>query len=254
MELSRLWVAMLTRYLSNAGTDSGITLRIVIGGEEKLDETLSNALQNNRGAGVANLYEVNVAGKNIIPEELEPSSISIIIRGRDAWRPEHLVVWGERREFLIGSEAEIIPLAIETDITTQISADASEGPSSLTLRSVDTGRRNMQINRLFMLMTTAGTQQESSNPINWGGPSQTTGTDSPLQIQIVSEGHLVVLSEISDTTQDDLQPGSANFYSAPVIAPFPRGSLDDRSITLRILSSRSTLEDMSVTIKVLVGG
>jgi hypothetical protein len=60
------------------------------------------------------------------------------------------------------------------------------------------------------------------------------GTNGTLEIQIVSEGRLVSLFEIRDTFQDDLEAGQANFYSAPVIVPFTKGSLDDTSITLRL--------------------
>jgi hypothetical protein len=216
MEMSRLWVGMLTRDLEHAGTDDSITLTVNVAGVERLNYTFPDTSQADQQRGQANLYEVNVEGRNIVHEELSDSSIRVGIRGKDAWRPEHFMVWGNRVS-MIGLAADIIPLAIETDITVQLSTEANEGPASFPLRLVGRGNRNTQINRLFMLMTTAG-----------------SGTDSPLEIQIVSDGQLVVLSDITDTSQDDLKAGGANFYSAPVIAPFFKRNLDDHSITLRI--------------------
>ncbi len=229
MEISRLWAAMLTRNRNDAGTDSSITLTINVGGVERLNHTFADTTQEDQEQAQANLYEVNVRGRGIVPAELDGSSIRVGIRGNDAWRPEHFMVWGERAAPFFGTE--VIPLAIETGITTQISTDPAEGPSSFPLRLVGKGNRTMPINRLFMLLTTAGEPDDGDIIAEGLGPQ---GTDSPIEIQIVSEGRLVVLSEISETHQDDLELGGANFYSAPVITPFTRNSLDDRSITLRV--------------------
>lgn len=230
MEISRIWVAMLTRNMDNAGTNDPITLTINTDGVERLSKTFSDTGQKDQERSQANLYQVDVAGRNIVPEELTNSSIRVGIGGGDAWRPEHIMVWGERRSF---SDTTIVPLAMETDITTQLSTQSSEGPPSMPLRLVERGNQNLQINRLFMLLTTGGGQSDSGIPASTVGNTK-PGTASPLEIQIVSQDHLVVLSEIRNTTQEDLEAGGANFYSAPVIAPFRKRDLDNRSITLRI--------------------
>jgi hypothetical protein len=222
MEISRLWIAMLTHNRENAGTDSRVTLVINTGGIERLNHTFSDTIQDDQERAQANLYELDVTGHNIVSEELTNSSIRVGIRGDDAWRPEHIFVWGERRVFL---RTEVIPLAIETSINTQLSTDEDEGPSSLPLRLVNNGGVRMDINRLFLL-TTTGTTLPILNVI--------PGSDSPLEIQVVSNGRLVALFEIRDTFQDDLEAGSANFYAAPVFSPFTKRDLDDGSITLRI--------------------
>lgn len=221
MEISRLWVAMLTRNEEHDGTDDLITLSInTASGEVLPPHSFPETKQRDRRTGQANLYELDVTGRNIVPEEITNSSIRVGILGGNAWSPEHFMVWGERVSVL---GRTIIPLAIETGITEKLSTQESDdGVSDFPLRRVERGDRNLQINRLFILLTTAGV----ADPLR--------ATDSPLEIQIVSEGHLVVLSEIRDTTQDDLEIGGANFYSAPVIAPFRKRDLDNSSITLRI--------------------
>jgi hypothetical protein len=226
MPLSRVWVAMLTRDRRNAGTDSRIALIINQGGVDRLNHSFGDTGQSDQERGQANLYSVDVEGRNIEPEEMDAESIRIGILGSDAWRPEHIVVWGERPGV---DGTEILPLAIETEIGVQLSTDPDEGTASFPLRPVSRGDRNTEINRLFLFMTTLGKQT------GFGGPVQPPyNSASPLEIQVVSERHLAVLFEISDTQQDDLEMGAANFYSAPVIAPFTKGSLDDNSITLRI--------------------
>ena len=155
--------------------------------------------------------------------------VQVGIRGSDAWRPEHILIWGERR---VSFRTEVIPLAVETGINTQLSTDQDEGPVSLPLRLVNQGNSRMAINRLFLLMTMGGTSPDGGFIAE--GHNTRPGTDSPLEIQVVRDGRLVVLSEIRDTFQADLKAGCANFYAAPVITPFTKRDLDDRSITLRI--------------------
>lgn len=223
MEISRLWIAMLTRNRDYSGTNDLITLIINQGGVDRLEHTFTDTSQLDLERGEANLYEVNVEGLGIVPEELNNSSIRVVIHGKDAWRPQHFVVWGERVSF---DGTEVIPLAVETDVTVQLSTekeDSGKAVPSSSLNLVGRGNRNMQINRLFMFMTTSPDDNDTDPE-----------TDSPLEIQMVSEGKLVVLTEIKDTTQKDLEAGGANFYSAPVIVPFTKRSLDHDSITLRI--------------------
>lgn len=228
MELSRLRIAMLTRRFQKSGTDSPITLVVNIGGNDLLRHTFPDTKQKDQEKGQANLYSIDVTGKSIMPNELTNSSIRVETRGTDMWEPEHIMVWGER-ETLQG--VSIVPLAIETNITTQLS-NAPDKETSMPLRLVSQGDRNMEINRVFMFLTTAGETFDAD--IFGGQVISIAKTDSPIEIQIVSQGHLVVLTEIRDTFQDDLEGGGANFYSAPVITPFTRRNLDSRSITLRL--------------------
>jgi hypothetical protein len=151
--LRRLWAGMLTRNVEDAGTDSRIALTV-----EGTQLTFPDTAQEDQEGGRANLYEVGVQNHNIIPENLNNSSIRAVILGSDAWRPEHFVVWGER--FTGGA---IVPLAIETGITAQLSTDSSEGNAALPLRLVGTGSRSMNINRLLLMMTTANSDDAGTN-------------------------------------------------------------------------------------------
>jgi hypothetical protein len=229
MEISRLWAAMLTRNQSSAGTDSKVALTVNINGVDRVNHTFPDTTQLDQETAEANLYAIDLEGLGIEPSELTDSSIRLGIRGSDAWRPLHFFVWGQRLSPILGSE--VIPLGIETSISTQVSADPAEGVQSIPIRLVTKGSRNMPINRIFLLLTTAGVPDDGDIIAEGLGPE---GTNSAIEIQIVSQGRLVVLTEIRDTSQSDAELGSANFYSAPVISPFTRASLDAGSITLRL--------------------
>jgi hypothetical protein len=229
MELSRLWIGMLTRDIEEVGTDSRITLRINSAGVERLNHAFSNTDQMDQERAESNVYELDVRGLGIERNQLNDSSIRLGILGDDAWRPEQVVVWGERQT-LFGPE--VVPLAIETGITTQLSTDSSEGPSSMRLRLVRHGSGTMPVQRLLMLMVTQGTADDDGI---FTDPNPVFGTENPLEIQVVSRnGGLAVLFDIANTRQTDLDSGVANFYTAPVIVPFTKQDLDDRAITLRI--------------------
>jgi hypothetical protein len=206
--LRRLWAGMLTRNVEDAGTDSRIALTV-----EGTQLTFPDTAQEDQERGRANLYEVGVQDHNIIPENLSNSSIRAVILGSDAWRPEHFVVWGER--FTGGA---IVPLAIETGISAQLSTTSSEGNAALPLRLVGTGSRSMNINRLLLMMTTAN--------------SDDAGTNDKISLTITATGGEVVDFDIPDTPQDDQERGQANLYFVPVNSPFTRNSLGSNSIRL----------------------
>lgn len=206
--LRRLWAGMLTRNTEDDGTNSRIALSV-----DGTQLTFEDSSQEDQERGQANLYEVQVAGNNIIPENLNDSSIRAIILGDDAWRPEHFVVWGER--FTSGA---ITPLAIETGISVQLSTDSGEGNSFLPLRLVGQGSSSMTINRLLLMMTTAD--------------SEDAGTNDKISLQVTTSGGIQVVNFIPDTPQDEQERGQANFYFVPVDSPFTRNSLTGNSIRL----------------------
>ena len=226
-----MWIGMLTRDVEDGGTHSSIVLTLGIDGVDHLNHTFANTDQKDQERGQANVYEVDLRGTNIEARALTDSSIRIGIRGDDAWRPEHLVMWGQRRGRPGRFDAEIIPLAIETDITKVLSTDSSEGPISLPLRLVSHGGSGTVIRRLLMLMVTQGTADDDSI---FTDPNPVFGTENSLEIQMVSPSGLVALFEIANTTQDDLDSGVANLYTAPVIVPFAKRDLDEDALTLRI--------------------
>jgi hypothetical protein len=234
MSLTRLWVAMLTRAEGSLdpGTDSKISLSINIGGTEILNQVFPDTEQIDQDEGQANLYKFDVERRRIEPGLLTNSSVRLQILGDDAWNPAHLFAWGEVPPRTAFQNTAIFPLVIETGITQKLSTDTSEGVSSIPLRLVAKGGSGMRINRLLILLTTLGGQEDDSGISATAGPP--VGTDNALEIQIVSNDRLVVLSQIRSTSQDDLEFGAANFYTMPVIFPFTKGSLNNQSITLRI--------------------
>jgi hypothetical protein len=236
MPLTRLWVAMLTRTEGGAGTDSKISLSINVDGADLLNQVFPDSSQVDQESAQANLYEFNVNGRRIEPGSLTNSSVRLQILARDAWNLEHFFAWGEVPPRTLLQNTAIVPLVIETGITKTLSTDTSEGVASIPLRLVAKGGSRMRINRLLILLTTKGAQEDDSGIFATASPP--FGTDNSLEIQIVANDRLIVLSEISDTAQDDLEIGAANFYTMPVILPFTKSSLNNQSITLRIKGGR----------------
>jgi hypothetical protein len=233
MQINRLWTAMLTRESRDSETDSSIFLSVNINGVDRLTHTFPDTQQTDQERGTANLYDIDVIDNGIRSEQLTNSSIRLGIDGDDAWRPQHVFVFGEGVTRPGTNETQA--LAIETEIRT-LSTDDDEGVPSVALNLVGHGSGSLAIRRLFILMRSRG----SDRPPSDGGigataaPHQTL-TDAPLEIQIVSQGGLVVLFQIRDTPQEDLEFGEANFYTMPVIVPFTRAELESDAITLRIM-------------------
>jgi hypothetical protein len=211
--LRRLWTGILTRNKNDeSGTDSRIAL-IIEGTQLTLPD---DPVQADQERGQANLYEIGVAANNIVPEDLTDSSIRLAILGNNAWRPEHFVVWGER--FTGGA---IVPLAIETDISAELSTDPDEGNVSLPLRLVGFGSATRVINRLLVMMTTAS--------------SDDAGTDNGITLRVTTSGGTEVVDfDFPETPQEEQERGQANLYLVPVGSGFTKASLAANSIRLSI--------------------
>jgi hypothetical protein len=235
MQLNRLWMAMLTRESADSDTDSSINVSLNTNGVERLNRTFPDSQQTDQERGIANLYDIDVANNGIQTEQLTDSSIRLGINDDDAWRPQHVFVFGEG--FSPAGQLETQALAIETDIGTTLSTDSGEGVPSVPLHLVGHGNGNQIIRRLFILLRSRGSDQPPDDGGIFGSavPHQTQ-TDGSFELQIVSQGRLAVLFQINDTPQEDLEFGEANFYTMPVIVPFTRAGLDADSITLRIMA------------------
>lgn len=233
MQINRLWTAMLTRESRNSDTDSSINVSVNTNGVERLNHTFPDTRQTDQERGVANLYHVDVTDNGIESEELTDSSIRLGINGDDAWRPQHVFFFGEGVTRTGANETQA--LAIETEIGT-LSTEEGEGSPSVPLHLVGHGSASLTIRRLFILMRSVASDDPPEDGGIWAtGSPHEFSSDSPLEIQIVSQGRLVVLFQIRDTPQKDLDYGEANFYTMPVILPFTRAELDSDSITLRIM-------------------
>lgn len=215
--LDKIWIGIRTRDEEDAGTDNAIEIIINTEGVDRLRHTIGETDQDDLERGGANLHEVDVAGNNIVPEDLTDSSIRVAIKGGDQWLPEDIFMWGRRL-----ADQAVIPLAIETDITTKLSTDPFDPGSttSIPLRRVSLGSRDLLLNRLFMLMTTS-TREDA-------------GTDDTITLQIFTTGLVVDFDAPpgGDTSQEDLETSQANFYEIPVITPFTKASL----ATMRLAS------------------
>ncbi len=211
----RVWLGMLTRNTADSGTNSRIVLIVNENGLESLHHTFPDSSQDDQEKGEANLYQLDVAAQSIEPENLDNSSVRVGIRGDDLWRPEHIVLWGER---LTGGA--IIPVGIETEIGTTISTDEGEGNISLPVRRLALGSDRMRINRLLMLMTTANIKH--------------AGTDSPIELEVSAGGAVLVDFDVPDTPQQEQERAQANLYFVPVNNPFTKTDLTNSSISLRI--------------------
>lgn len=242
-DLKTVWFGMLTDESDDSGTDSPIVLIInVRGGRfDVLHRTFPDTAQDDQEQGQANLYEITeddfepqaFVGATVDPQDLNPSSIRIGIRGADMWRPKSVFIWGEQKDGLI------IPLALDTDlqgrvgiegqlINVRLSTNASEGKLSFAPTRVQSGVANTVITRLLVVMTTADKED--------------AGTDDKIELRIVnSDGLLAVNHVFPDTSQSDLERAQANLYYVPVNIPFSKIELSATSIRLSILGKNAWL-------------
>ena len=239
MELSRIWISILTKGDEDAGTNEGITLKISTQNTTRIDRYIPYSNDTNRtGPGFedqpyldrkeANLYHIPVRGTNIVPEDLfsDDAEVLLGIKGDNAWAPQHIFLWGETAH-----TRQVFPLVIETDIEPWLSTDSSEGPEFLQLRTIQKGDAAMTINRLLLVTLTEGTSRDDSI---WTDPNPYFGTDDPVHIEISRQGETVVSYEIADSPQTDFDSGFANMYFFPAKAPFSKAELDSESIVLTL--------------------
>jgi hypothetical protein len=101
-----------------------------------------------------------------------------------------------------------------------LSTDESEGDISHSLSRVGLGGPDVRIERLLLLTVT--------------GFEEGAGTDSPVTLQIGGPDELVVDYDLPDTPQFDLEANTVNWYFVPVVVPFTKRELGERSIRLSI--------------------
>ncbi|MEV6648898.1 hypothetical protein [Amycolatopsis sp. NPDC051371] len=233
-QLQNIYLATLTRSATNSGTNSKITLVVNQRGVDRLNHTFGDTVQADQEKGQANLYQLDVRNKGIDSERLTEGSVRVGTLGDDEWRPEILFLWGTGpvSSNAPGLPPPVVPLAIETSITTRLSTNDSNAVPSMTVRPIRT-RSNMFINRLLFIVTTAWEPGRWETGISDPGPSG-KGTNDRVEIEIFAEGSLAVKHVISDTPQDDLEPGQVNMYDIPVAVPFRRSSMGTNSVRLSI--------------------
>jgi hypothetical protein len=230
--LSRLWVAMRTQDKTDAGTDDPVVLIINENGVDKLHHTFPDTPQD-QAKGQANLYDIDLKGRDIRSGNLSNSSIRMAIRGSDFWHPQHVLVWAQEAD-----GGQVIPLAAEWDIKKGISTDASEGNLSFPLRRIGfptsspvTGvpDTNARIRQILVVLTTADVSE--------------AGTDNEIDLEITFGGG-TKWNQLA-VPEKSLKQGKA-FFLLPTTVQFPppgavprRNNLD--SVVLRISNDDSWL-------------
>jgi hypothetical protein len=198
--LSRLWFAMRTRNIEDAGTDDRIQLIIKEDGVEKLIFTVHDSSQDDQERGKANLYQI---GSIVLrPENLTDSSFNVAIKGKDFWFPEHVLIWAE-------ADKQVVPLAAEWDIEAGISTDPNEGRSSFPVRRIGYPTSTIiqapdsqaRIRQLLVILTTANVED--------------AGTPDDVVIKItLSGGRKQNPIHIRTSSMKELKRGQA-FFSLP---------------------------------------
>lgn len=215
--IHRLWLAMLTHNTSNAGTDDETVLIVNTGGSrDRVHHTFYDSAQRDQEKGEANLYDFPTSF--LESDDLNASSVRVGIRGDDTWRPENLFVWAE-------TDGPIIPLAIVTDITKDLSTDpgpekVSPHPAlSIPITRARVGSETTGLDELLMLMTTADTKY--------------AGTDSKIELQVSAGGALAVNFEFPLTPQQDQERAQANWYFVPVNNPLTKADITNVSLRIK---------------------
>jgi hypothetical protein len=203
-----LWFAWLNRNADGTGSDSAVNLTINIDGEDVFDQ------DDGPNAGDWDGEAYMVGGIRLdTPFDsalLTNSSVRVGVRGRDAWGPGDVLVFGHSEADL--QSGVVVPLAMESGLTAFLSTDPSEGPLTLPLRLIRPGMSSTVIRRVLMVVHT---EWSTGDP----------GTDSPIQLEVFAGENLVLREEIDDTSQSDLEAGMSNWYVMDALAPFTRGEV-----------------------------
>jgi hypothetical protein len=228
-----LFLAVLTRDEDNAGTACLFMLTINIDGEDILSN-VGTALDVDDGeAGLG--FGGNPLGDTPLDlTGLTNSSIRLGLQtwdpqdDNDAWGPQHVLLFGHALpDFVPG---RTMAIAIETDLTFWVSTRFPDGRLTMPLRLVSPGDSTTTIRRVLLLVET-----QSEDVID-------AGTDSPIQLEIVAGGILVMKHKIVDTPQPDLEAETTNWYFLDAEIPFSKGDvLSNGGIRLSILGDDAWL-------------
>jgi len=211
----KLHLAALTRNIDDAGTSSTFNLTVNVDATDILDQNFSVDVEKGEATLLSGPFP-----ETLDSNFLTNTSIRLGIRGDDAWSPQDVLVFGLAFE---RNRNELAALAMETDLTDNLSTDYREGKLTMPIRLVGRGGSTTLIRRGLLLVDTI-----------WQNFSD-TGTDSPIELEIRAGGNVVLLQEIIDTPQPDLESGKTNWYTLNAAVPFTRADvLADGGITLRV--------------------
>ena len=191
-----LRLAALTRDIDDAGSSDRLNLTVNVAG---IDVAVVDFVADHPEAqGYLRRAEAVV---ELESTSLTDSSVRIGTRGDDAWAPQHILLFGQT------SRGSVVPLAMETGISTWLSSDAGEGALTIPLRLVGLGGSDIPIQRLLLLVSTADRRD--------------AGTGDHVQLEIRGpNGPNFFSAVITNTPQNDLGRGLSNWYEFPVSPPF----------------------------------
>ena len=215
-----LFLAVLTKDKDDAGTSSTFNLTVNIGGDDVLDRDFESELDQAEAGLLSQSLPAPLDSNG-----LTNSSIRLGMRDDDAWGAQDVLLFGlAQPDFLPG---RTVALAMETDLTHWLSTNSSEGHLTMPIQLVSPGSSATLIRRVLLVVGTWW----SSFPFG-----ADHGTDSPIELEIIAGGNVVLKQEIHDTAQPDLEKETANWYPLDAAVPFTRGDvLSNGGIRLRIL-------------------
>ena len=207
-----LWLAALTRGITDAGSGDPLTISINVNG---IDVAVADFFsEHGQSQGYVQHAKAVV---NFDSSALTNSSVRLGIRGDNAWAPQHVLLFGQ------ADKGDVIPIAMETDLTQILSSDVSEGLLTIPLRLLAPAGYNTPIRRLLMLVGTSDVDD--------------AGTKNNVLMQIFINGSLAFSQALPSTPQDDLQQGISNWYYFDVQPAFTMSQFEGMSgrIELTIL-------------------
>jgi hypothetical protein len=217
-----LRLAALTRELTDAGSPDALNVSISVDGVDVAVAEFVGDHPEKQG-----YLQKATMTMPLAPQVLTNNSARVGIRGDDAWRPQHILLFGHfvDVENYPNTRQFVAPIAMETDLTRWLSSDADEGRLTLPLRLVGSGNYLTVIRRLLLLVRTADVRY--------------AGTDSNVRIVVTDKNGQLRVSELiteaqPDTQQDDLERGVSNWYYIPVKTPFTESDLGLGGIELVI--------------------
>ena len=129
--IRRVLLLVKTSHVDDAGSEDPIRLEITAGGNSVLDQEIGDTLQDDRHEKSDNWYSMDVTPFNK-RDVMSNGGITLSIKGRDAWLPRYVYVFG--LDTPQGRPSEMVPLVSVTEWNLGwLSEDTTEGQPSVPL-------------------------------------------------------------------------------------------------------------------------
>jgi hypothetical protein len=213
-QISEIYLATLNRRSEDAGSKGTIdntsllNVTINIDGDDVVDENINSWFPNGSGSIIKKAI-VGIAHFPVTPfetDDMTNSSIRVGIKHTDAWGPRDVLVMGAN----LGAGVPPFPLAIAMDIDIWLSGDPQDDAHlTMPIPLVRLGNERTLIRRVLLLIGTEGDVR---------GTNDQAGTNDPIELSISVGGNPEPVFTMirTDTSQEDLEKGSANWYEQDV--------------------------------------